>query len=430
MDFNLNALKEKCSCGREHPIYVENIILEGGCINRLTSILKHSSLAGCTTPAIVCDTNTYKACGERVAELLPQAVVLCLPADNLHADEHGVSLLEQAIHMTGKQFDLLLAVGSGTIHDLTRYVSYERKLPFVSVPTAASVDGFVSTVAAMTWYGFKKSLIAASPVLVIADSEIFSQAPYRLTASGISDLLGKYTALLDWRIAHLITGEPICSRICELEEQALSQLTACLPGIQAGHSEAYEQLMYALLLSGIAMQMMGNSRPASGAEHHFSHLWEMHVINPPIDAYHGEKVGVGLLNCCSIYYNLADAIENNRIRVRQSSGIETDLLYRYLPEAIAADMINENTPYMLDTIDSVKLEQQLPKIAELIHTIPEPEEIHRLLQAAKAPAFMEDIGLSSDLTGISAQLAPYVRNRLTLLKLTKLFEIDKTGNII
>ena len=91
----------------------------------------------------------------------------------------------------------MIAVGSGTIHDITRYHAYERKIPFFSVPTAASVDGYVSTVAAMTWHGFKKSFTAVSPVVVIADTDIFSKAPMRLTASGVADLLGKYTALAD-----------------------------------------------------------------------------------------------------------------------------------------------------------------------------------------------------------------------------------------
>ncbi len=430
MDFHLNTLKGACSCGQEHPIYVEDIILEAGCLNRLPEIIGNSSLAERKIYGIVCDTNTYGVCGKRVSELFPDASVVCMPAENLHADEKGVALLESMLQDAGRPFDLLLAVGSGTVHDLTRYVGYQKEIPFVSVPTAASVDGFVSTVAAMTWYGFKKSLIAASPVLVVADSEIISRAPYRLTASGVSDLLGKYTALLDWKIAHLVMGEHICERICQLEEEALLAVRESLSGLKDGQTGAYERLMYALLLSGIAMQMMGNSRPASGAEHHFSHLWEMHVINEPIDAYHGEKVGVGLLNCCTIYYSLADAIENNRVRIRPSSGIETDLLDRCLPKELADDMKKENTPYPLDAIDPAQLEAKLPVIAELIRTLPTPEEVYNLLREAGAPALMEEIGLDSKLTALSAALAPYIRSRLTLLKLTKLFDIDKKGNII
>ena len=163
----------------------------------------------------------------------------------------------------------------------------------MSVPTAASVDGFVSNVAAMTWKGLKKTVPAVPPVAVFADTRIFADAPARLTASGVSDLLGKYICLADWKIAHLLTGEYICDRIVELEEKALRTVVSSLREIAQGEGNGCEELMYALILSGLAMQMVGNSRPASCAEHHLSHLWEMEVINEKLDALHGEKVSVG-----------------------------------------------------------------------------------------------------------------------------------------
>ena len=89
---------------------------------------------------------------------------------------------------------------------------------------AASVDGYVSTVAAMSWYGFKRSMIAKSPILVIADSRVIAEAPMRLTASGVGDLLGKNTALADWKITHILNGEHICRRICDMEYEALNNL--------------------------------------------------------------------------------------------------------------------------------------------------------------------------------------------------------------
>ena len=192
---------------------------------------------------------------------------VCLPEENLHADEIAV---EKVLGELKGAADVLLAVGSGTIHDITRYVANERMLPFCSIPTAASVDGFVSTVAAMTWHGFKKSFSATAPRFVIADTGIFSKAPYRLTASGISDLLGKYTAIADWKLRTLLQGSIFCERICQMEMEAVSRVIDSIDGLRAGTPQAYEELMYGLLLSGLAMQMVGNSRPASGAEHHLS----------------------------------------------------------------------------------------------------------------------------------------------------------------
>src|SRR5699024_3620735 len=115
--------------------------------------------------------------------------------------------LEQIEKQLKKNSDVLIAVGTGSIHDLTRYSAYKMQIPFISMPTGASVDGFVSTIAALTIKGMKKTLPAKSPLYVLADTDIFAKAPYRLTASGISDLMGKYTALMDWKISHLVTGE-------------------------------------------------------------------------------------------------------------------------------------------------------------------------------------------------------------------------------
>ena len=117
--------------------------------------------------------------------------------------------------------DVLVAIGGGTIHDLTRYAATEYDIPFVSIPTAASVDGYAANVAALTWDGLKRTVAGVSPRWILADTDIFSAAPSRLTASGVSDFLGKYISILDWKIAHLVTGEYICEEVCDLLEKAL-----------------------------------------------------------------------------------------------------------------------------------------------------------------------------------------------------------------
>ena len=269
MQIDVAEFSKPCACGHVHEIVVDDMIIEKGAIKRLPQIMK-DRYSQYKKIAMLCDDNTYLAAGKTVEELLPGIITIRLDSKNLHADEHGVEAAEKQLKEY-KNIDFMIAVGSGTIHDITRYHAYEKKIPFLSVPTAASVDGFVSTVAAMTWHGFKKSFTAVAPCFVLADSEIFSKAPLRLTASGVGDLLGKYTALCDWKIAHIITGEYICDKVVDMEYEVLKDLCANLDGIGSQNIEAYENLMYGLLLSGIAMQMIGNSRPASGAEHHMSH---------------------------------------------------------------------------------------------------------------------------------------------------------------
>ena len=325
MEMDVKKFGEPCSCGRTHHIEVKDVILGKEATDRLLEALKTGELSGYSHPVIVCDENTKAAALEKMNEIWGLCGEVLLPSDYLHADNRGVGLVEEALEKI-KETDLLLAVGSGTIHDLSRYVAYKKGIPFVSVPTAASVDGFVSTVAAMTWNGMKKTFPAAAPVYVYADTEIFSHAPYRLTASGASDLFGKYVALADWKIAHEVTGEYICDRVCEMEMEALRELCQCIDKLRDGDTDACEKVMYALLLSGLAMQMIGNSRPASCAEHHVSHLWEMEIINEQVDALHGEKVSIGLVLNIELYEKISRSIKGGTCHVKPYEGMEYELL--------------------------------------------------------------------------------------------------------
>ena len=288
MRIDMKEFTGECTCGKEHRLKVKDMILEQGALQRIPEFLQKDPYTQYRNFAMVCDDHTYEAAGKEVERLIRGIKVIKLNPENLHANEIGVQKVRKALEQM-EGIDCLIAVGSGTIHDLTRYHAYEDQIPFISVPTAASVDGYVSTVAAMSWYGFKKSMIAVSPILVVADSRVIAHAPMRLTASGVGDLLGKYTALADWKITHLLNGESICSRIFSMEYEALDNLKKSLEGLIRGEIAAYEELMYGLLLSGLAMQMTGNSRPASGSEHHMAHFWEMAVINEEISAYHRRK---------------------------------------------------------------------------------------------------------------------------------------------
>lgn len=149
----------------------------------------------------------------------------------------------------------------------------------------------------MTWYGFKKTFTAVSPKIVVADLDIISKAPARLTASGVGDMVGKYIALAEWRIGKILTDEYFCDKIYGMTLDAAKEVVNAAEDLAEGKTSAYEKLMYGLVLSGLAMQLLGNSRCASGAEHHISHLIEMRPdgLGASSDALHGEKVGVGTL---------------------------------------------------------------------------------------------------------------------------------------
>jgi len=414
MKIDLEQLKEPCTCGKAHPLNVRDIVFKQGAIDEIPVYLQTLNYSN---PSIICDTNTYEAAGKIIAALISGCNMIMLDAKDLHADEHGVAFAQKGL---SEQTDLLIAVGAGTIHDITRYVAYDRQIPFFSVPTAASVDGFVSTVAAMTWNGFKKSFTAVSPEVVFADSNIYAKAPSRLTASGASDLLGKYTALADWKLGNLLLNEYICPKICKMEEEALSVVASDPAGLKKGDRQACENLMYGLLLSGLAMQMVGNSRPASGAEHHLSHLWEMALINEHTSAYHGEKVGVGLVIACRRYREAARYIQAKSYQIAPTIDPAEEIA-EFAGESndVFNELLSENTPNPLGPVTDQLLEEKSEEIAALLNSVPDADKVRQLLIDAGAPVTMEEIGLSSFIEKKSIQYSPYIRSRLTGMKLIK-----------
>ena len=234
-----------CSCGREHHIDVKEIIIESGAIGKLEKEMSDGDLKEYISPLLICDTNSYKVTEELMEDIYDRCQVLVLDAEDLEADERAVEIVENYME---EDIDLVLAVGAGTIHDLSRFVAHQYRIPFVSVPTAASSDGFASTVADMTWNGMKKAVKAEAPLYVFADTDIFGKAPKRLTAAGVSDILGKYIALADWKISSLLTDEYYCAEVVNLETRALRMVKDNLKEIAAGEEDACEKLMYALVL--------------------------------------------------------------------------------------------------------------------------------------------------------------------------------------
>ncbi len=245
------------------------IVLEPGALDRLVDFVPRPAL-------VVMDANTEAVAGAMVARRLC-ADVLCLPAE-LHATEDAAAQVGTQLR------DGLVVVGSGTLTDIVRYAAHRADCDFISVPTAASMDGYASSVAALERDGVKLTLPARAPAAIFADPRICAAAPSELTRAGIGDLLAKSTARVDWLAAHLLYGED-WRELARLPEPDV-------PALLAGDVDAVAGLLRALIESGLAMAEVGSSRPASGCEHHASHLWDLLAgrgMRPR--ALHGLQVG-------------------------------------------------------------------------------------------------------------------------------------------
>ena len=406
----------KCACGREHTMETRAAVIEPGCLFEFEKYMAEFGVTG--KRCALYGENSYAATADRHPRAEQQIV---LDPTGLHANE--ISTAEVLAKLEG-DVEVIVAVGSGTIHDIARFCAHERGIRFVSCPTGASVDGFCSTVAAMTWYGFKKTLPAVAPEIVLADTEIIKNAPMELVRSGVGDIMAKYTALADWKMAHVLTNELLCEEIYSIMQRAVDTVMQSVPGIVRGEESAYADVTYALIMSGIAMQMMGNSRPASGAEHHISHMIEMEPEAFPVKfpAMHGEKTGVGSLIAVREYKRLAK-IEDITPYITDYAPIPEEHFRKFFGERLADSLIKENENDCLAKVSREKLSASWGELRRIIDELPTEEYLYGLLEMLDAKRDLASIGVEESELPVLLKNSPLVRNRLTLMRTRRMMKI-------
>lgn len=307
-----------CPCGRTHTIHTQKLVIAHGAAEQVLDC----GLPG--TPFIVADTNTWPL-APAGWQALPHYVLTHEP---LQADEY--TLGDLLIETRAQSFDYLIALGSGTIGDSTRYLANALGLPFVNVCTAPSMDGAASCHSPLIHHHFKTTYPAAAPYAIYFDLDIMAQAPKAMIAAGFADIEGKHVATLDWYLGHLATGEAYCPQICELTMSAVHKCETACHGLSRRDPAAIRNLAEALMLSSLAMQLNITSRPASGMEHLISHAWENYAIKRHEPAHlHGDKVGIGTLIACDIYHEF---FREKRLPKSAPEGIDYDNLLAHWDE--------------------------------------------------------------------------------------------------
>ena len=306
-------IERKCSCEMGmHRAPLERYIIESGAVNRLPELLKDYNKV-----YMVCDENTYRVLGERAEQILKSVGKFShkhiLKGDVLpDARNIGDVLIhlnnpkaDSDIFKYSPQPDFILAVGSGVVNDICRVVSYRLGLPYGIAGTAPSMDGFASNSASMEVNNVKLTLYNASPAFILLDTEILAQAPERMLWAGLGDMAAKYCSICEWRISHLVTGEYYCEEVAKLVRRSLKKCVDAAAGLPNRDSAAVGAIAEGLILSGMAMGFAEVSRPASGLEHYFSHMWEMMALERGHKSdLHGIQVGVGTKLTMQIYQKI------------------------------------------------------------------------------------------------------------------------------
>ena len=284
---------QKCECGKSHSCDIHNVIIEEGAINKI-----YEAAAAYRHVVAVADKNTYAVCGRKVAALLGNKLQDSLIFDDelLIPDEKAVERLRGVVSDTT---DLIIGVGSGVIQDLCKYVSFDRDLPYFIVATAPSMDGYASTGAAMIMGNMKVTYNAHVPHTIIADVNILKDAPMEMIQSGYGDIIGKLSCLNDWRLAAAVNNEYFCQYVYDLTMDMVDSIKNDGQLLQKRDVCAVKKLTEALIGVGIAMAYVGNSRPASGSEHHLSHFFEITgIMNNEPYFMHGTDVAFSTVYTC------------------------------------------------------------------------------------------------------------------------------------
>ena len=297
-----------CPCGKRHSVGIRRICTGSGCLNELPGVIRE---LGASRVFLLADGHTWKAAGERAQRLLLDAG-LSLHARVFHTekplvpDEYAVG---SALAAMEPEDELILAVGSGTLNDTARILSARTGVPYVIAATAPSMDGFASTVSPLILDGHKITKPAVYPAAIVADTSILKDAPMPMLTAGFGDIIGKYTALADWRLSRDLNGEYYCGQSAALMERAVENCAQNAAGLKCRDEKAVELVTEALILAGIAMGLVGNSRPASGAEHHLAHTWEVDALRRGEEhPLHGNSVGVAAVVSASLYELAADRL--------------------------------------------------------------------------------------------------------------------------
>lgn len=308
MDLKEISAKE-CSCGRVHQVPIQEVLIEENAVAKVPKLLEKTTEF--KKIYLVDDKNTKEAAGNELKKTLEEAgyEVVEITLKEKEGDDHLVPDPDAIFGvMAGVEDDgYILACGSGSLNDLTAYAAHKMKKPYSIYATAPSMDGYASSIASITVDGVKKSYDITPPELIIGDLNVLAASPWKLIQSGLGDLLGKVTSLLGWKMQRILLDAYFCQEAYDLVEDVLDDLMDNYQSILERDIDGVDALTKGLIYSGIAMMMVGNSRPASAGEHQISHFFDMYsgIFKEPVPT-HGIKVGVASVITSELYLRLLE----------------------------------------------------------------------------------------------------------------------------
>jgi len=375
--------------------------------------------------ALIVDDNTCEALGKRAEDALRSAKIdvltVMLRGDDIIADGQYIFQAMLGLDHTPRT---LIAVGSGTLTDISRFISHRSGGEFISLPTAASVDGYTSIGAPLVIEGVKTTVNCHGPLAVFADLPVLTAAPRALTAAGLGDMVAKFTSVADWELGRTLQGEKYDAEIAARMRSAAQSSVDYADAIASGSEAGVRALFDGLIESGFGMLDFGATLPASGSEHHISHFLEMKLLREGRHSiYHGAKVGIGVLICARRFNEVARMPHDEAAERLAESALpnpfdEAEGIRRaYGP--MSDQILEAQQPY-LDMSDEefAALKQNVlenwDEVRRIAASVPSASDLERWIHNAGGPVVGPEVGLSDEEVAEAVHYSHYLKDRITI----------------
>ena len=410
-----------CECGKVHTVAVDEVVIGSGVAGRLSEFLRKY---GARKPFVLADVNTFAAAGECVCKQLDDYSKYIFPQDSLEPDENAVG---SAVMHFDNSCDLIIGIGSGVINDIGKILSNITGRKYIIVATAPSMDGYASATSSMSMDGLKVSLNSRCADVIIGDTDILKNAPLKMLKAGLGDMLAKYVSIAEWRIAHIITGEYYCEQVANLIRKALKKCVDNAPGLLKRDEKAVEAVFEGLVIGGVAMAYAGVSRPASGVEHYFSHIWDMRGLEfgTAVD-FHGIQCAVATLQAVRLYeqvkvlkpdyqkakgYVDAFSFEDWKMQLRDFLGSSAETMIAQEAREGKYDKATHRSRF-------ARIAENWDAIVQILNDeLPTSEEVERILQIIGISVDLRDLHVDSNLARLTFKSTKDIRDKYVLSRL-------------
>lgn len=416
----------ECSCGCEHHIPDRDIYVGTGLLPHIPEYIRERGLGD--KCVLVVDDTTWKVAGKDVFDALIGAGIDTVPCV-IHREGEmlpdDLSCGEVLLSIT-RDTKFLISVGSGTVTDTTRINAERTGLTFVAVGTAPSMDGYTSAVAPLLHRGVKIQRPAVCPQIIVCDLGVLATAPDKMIASGVGDVLGKYIALTDWKLGNIVNDEPFCPVCGELVTNALTALVDNVDEIARKTEKGIRILIEALLLAGVTIMIIDNTRAVASVEHNIAQYWEMILVQqgvrPPM---HGASVGVSTLMVWPFFTRfMNEDVSKLDIEKIREGRISEEKRRRWMIHSYGQEggeqIMRENPGDFLTWEEQLRrvrrVQERMEEIRSVIAEMPPVEKIRSVMERLRADMTPEDEQIPLELLNRSVWCGKDYRTRYTLMK--------------